>query len=519
MKLSVALLVSVLSTADADGRSAAARLEKLRRRLSLQEIAGYKPGSSVTDHCALDLDQAAIEKALSAKTPESYAAAEKIYNEGGHSKSYANIELVNGLTSSVKKGDALTGKNSAGNDVSGKFASDYDDGIKSIKVYYTTTDVQEDWVGCRVGALPEPYTEGCFADEGDLIIGGSPHAYTVAPNNKADRTIAGFSTGAADKMRLNCKGCPYDDFQKFYNYYGQDDYADEWISSAFAGTSTSFTNGNADFSKVGYDGKEQAIKKGTAYLSIFMYVIREFEDAIDDCNAKSIDNNYDAVHAMDEGVCFYTGSIEGTDGKSDDGKLLHQLADKRCSNFKTCGELGGTTSGMAKINYEMFQLFELTKYELEKGQCDTAKKGIKQIIQKMYVPMIQGTLRYAYKMDKLQGGEVENAEGATFAAAVLPKVHAVSPDAARIIYENMRLNAGRTDFKAVKGAFESTYEGMGVKCEDVGGLWFDALDKYYEGMEPCDNVAISAQSADSAGSEKSLAAAVFCITLALMVGL
>ena len=61
-----------------------------------------------------------------------------------------------------------------------------------------------------------------------------------------------------------------------------------------------------------------------------MYVLREFEDAIDDCDVGSIDNNYGSAHAWDEGVAFYTGSLEGQDG-SGSGQMLHALADKRCA--------------------------------------------------------------------------------------------------------------------------------------------------------------------------------------------
>ena len=41
----------------------------------------------VTDHCAVDLDQLAIETQLAKQTDESFEAARKIYNEGGNSKS------------------------------------------------------------------------------------------------------------------------------------------------------------------------------------------------------------------------------------------------------------------------------------------------------------------------------------------------------------------------------------------------------------------------------------------------
>ena len=80
-----------------------------------------------------------------------------------------------------------------------------------------------------------------------------------------------------------------------------------------------------------------------------MYVVREYEDAIDDCvsctdtsrgcNEFSADS---AINAWDEGVAFSVGSIEGTEGNSKEGNygtLLYALAERRCIDFKTCSLL------------------------------------------------------------------------------------------------------------------------------------------------------------------------------------
>jgi hypothetical protein len=55
---------------------------------------------------------------------------------------------------------------------------------------------------------------------------------------------------------FHCKhDCPYPDYEKFYDYYGQLDYGDLWIEAAFEGRSTNFASvkfdrGNVDFSKL-----------------------------------------------------------------------------------------------------------------------------------------------------------------------------------------------------------------------------------------------------------------------------
>lgn len=484
MKLSLAILTSAMAVADANQKWA-----NLRRKLSYEKVAGYNPGSQVTDHCAIDLDQQAIEAQLALKTPEAFENAQRIYKEGGNSKSYAQVTLTTPLTAALQKGDSVMGRNTQGNEVAGKAYGDYDAGVSVIKVQYTTTDIQESYVECQVGGMTSDShnTKGCLVGPtGDLKVGNKDYSYTyeVATDNNNGRTISGFSTGARDKMRIGCKGCPYTDFQYFYDYYGKDNYADEWVSAAFEGRQTDFTRGNADFSRYGLDGKEQVIKKGTAYLNIFMYVMREFEDAIDDCESRCMDCNDGAVHAWDEGVCFYSGSIEGTDGTAS-GKLLHQLADKRCADYRTCGSQGTDLEGMSKLNYELFDLFAVGNFQLTSGNCAGARDTTATITSKMYIPMIQGAQRYAYKVDKLQGGEKEKAEGAVFAAAVLPRVHAISPNAASIIHDNLRVGATSTSHKAVKSAFESVYSKMGISCTDVGGLWNEAEKKYFAGMEPC----------------------------------
>ena len=78
--------------------------------------------------------------------------------------------------------------------------------------------------------------------------------------------------------------------------------------------------------------------------------------------------------------------------------------------------------------------------------------------------MTRGSLRYAYKVDKLQGGEKEKAEGAAFAAAVLPRVHAANSEAATKIYSNSSLRVGTssTNAREVKAALESIYPQLGL---------------------------------------------------------
>ena len=106
-------------------------------------------------------------------------------------------------------------------------------------------------------------------------------------------------------MLTGCPGCTYEDFSYFNNYYyGTPTYAHKWVEAAFDGKKTEFKNGNADFSLYGTSGRDQVIKKGTAYLNVFMYVIGEFEDTLNDCKRGLLIDNYNSVHVWDEDVCF-----------------------------------------------------------------------------------------------------------------------------------------------------------------------------------------------------------------------
>ena len=224
------------------------------------------------------------------------------------------------------------------------------------------------------------------------------------------RTMKGFSTGAKGKMYDGCPGCPYRHYKMFYDYYGDFDYADKWVSAALAGDLMSFSSGKHgpnNFLGMHNDARVEAVQKGTAYMNVWMYAVREFEDAIDDCTSCTINcnehsSNSDSVHAWDEGVAFYAGSREGTDhGGNSDGVMVYRLAEKRCANFGTCGAAGDATSGISMVNSELFKaggLFATGRDLLQQGECAKVRPIVEQIVSLMTVPLVQGTLRYAYRV-------------------------------------------------------------------------------------------------------------------------
>jgi len=444
------------------------------------KIAGYAPGSSVVQHNQLDLDQAELEGFLKEKPPN-FAAAKKIYNQGGNSGGYAHVTLATPLAADLVKGTAMTQVGNA--KAVGKAKSGAKAGDLEIKISYMSV-CKADTSGVKT-----PDTAGCFTTTGDIHTASKVSLGAPSTVENKYRTLAGFSTAAEKKMT----GQPH--FEHYKAYYGAGDYGHKYVTSALDGTG-------------GFAGKEdiariEGVKKGTVYMNVWMYVIREFEDAIDDCKVGCIDCNDDPVHAWDEGVAFYTGTLAGEDG-SGQGKMLWALANKRCKNFGTCNpkkmKLEDRLDGTADVNMKLFELFDDGRDALQAGKCDTVRPLKDKIVDLMTVPQVQGTLRYAFKVGELGEGAKSKAEGAVFSGAILGRLNACNPDVAKLVAKNMDIDAAEPmvdGFTKVKEAIESCYDSMGIMCSDVGGLWLGGETVYHPKAEPCVDVVKEGESAGS----------------------
>jgi Notch-like protein len=426
----------------------------------------YDSGSDVRQHSYIDKDQRDMEKYLGA--PIDYGKAKNIYEKGGNSGGYAEITLTTGLTAAHAKGVVVT---QAGTSTkTGTLKSAAAAGATMIKVSYPTSDPP----ACKDGGytanadttLPA-ITTGCFT-AGAITVGTNVGTASNVVNKY--RTLQGFSTQAEAKMKMQ------ETFQVYRAYYGEYDYANQYVLDAlgYSGTGTGAAATGA-FIGLGDDARTQGVKKGTAYMNVWMYVTHEIEDAIMDCqnsctNPNTQTCNQDPVHAIDEAAAFYAGSLEGATatGDADKGKLVFRLAQKRCGDFGTC-----LSSGQAKANHEIIQKLSEAQAKLRQANCVEVVEIKKRIVELMSIPLIQGSIRYAYKVGEDSGGLKEKAEGAVFSAAILPRVHACDAAKAKIISDNMKINAQTfmtSGFKAVKEAFEATYCCLGITCADIGGL-------------------------------------------------
>uniref|UniRef100_A0A7S3SJE4 Uncharacterized protein n=1 Tax=Emiliania huxleyi TaxID=2903 RepID=A0A7S3SJE4_EMIHU len=348
---------------------------------SYEPVTGYEPTTQVTDSCAIDLDQAALEAALG-HAPANYASARDVYTLGGNSMSFAQLTVAP-LSEGISKGAQMSGVGQSGGTVNGRALDDYAAGATEVAFQYLTSDFSTSKYDdpsahskCRVGGLSVdsspyvPVTEECLPDlvPFDITVGGRTLSVSSI-KHKNGRTLASFSTMFEER----CPGCARTEYERFRDYYGTRTYAHEWVLAALTGARTNFSRGNVDFTNTGApddESRKEAAKKGSAYMNVWMFVIGVFEAAIDECERGQ---SSESVHSWDQGVCFYSGSMTKPDPQSvntaaaSSGTLLWALANKRCANMKTCGRDADERTGSAWVNHDLLREFARGQSEIGQG--------------------------------------------------------------------------------------------------------------------------------------------------------
>jgi len=424
-------------------------------------IAGYLPKSNVMEHLRLDLDQRDFEDFLKSGN---FSSASDIYVNGGNSMKSMKIMMKEPLNKDFDKGSMVEQGGAKG-----ILIANAKKGGDTLKVSVTSK--------CFGKFSKTQDRSGCFSETGGVLKIDGEDVKSGIDVKLPYRTLAGFSVAAESKM----KGQKM--FEMYKAYYGASDYADKFIKAALKGEDeTKRVNVPMNFL-----GKEdifriECAKKGAAYWSVWMYVIREMEDAITDCKSGCEFCNDAPVHAWDEAVAFYTGSLEGKSGDMG-GKMLYRLAEKRCKNYQTCA------GAMSNVNKEILQKFTDGKRELDQGKCDKIHPIKNRIIELMSIPLIQGTLRYAYKIARGDGTPKEKAEGVAFLGAIIPQLHSCSHSDAGLVMQHMWIDGdidySADGFKTVKEAFQRNYACMGVSCADIGGHLDDLTDDFHADFRPC----------------------------------
>ena len=291
------------------------------------------------------------------------------------------------------------------------------------------------------------------------------------------RTLRGFSTSAPRKMIAQ----PY--YQLYSSYWNDTLYADNFIYRTL------------DDNTLDNMTKEELVMKGAQYQNLWMYVIHEMEDAIQDCLNGDLTLNDGGPHAWDEAWAFYTGSLEDGTGS---GMAGYALAEKRCKNFGTCGIT------ISKVNEQLLELYKEGSGRLQMWDCNSVFKIKNEIVKYSTVPLIQGLLRYLYKSDPNGGNgkSKEIAEGCIFARSVLPQIAYCDQSVADVVEANMHhdlTHPVKDGYKLVKTQIESVYNCLNITCSDVGGLLaYD--DVYFDGMEPCEDKVVKIDNTLSSGT-------------------
>jgi len=474
--------------------------QQQQRNLSVTLFMNFQSLTDVKDHSRIDIDRKEMETQLNELTEAGFINAKNIYENGANSGVLATLVLSEALGMELEKETEVSGESVTKKPQSAKLYENVGKGASAIKVKYESSR------DCRVNSMV-PFTSGCFNTTGTITL-ASPtiemtnisYSYSIEEGTKNSRTLKGFSTHACRS------GSMHEDFKKFYDYYGECDYANKWVMAAFDGTKTDLENGNADFGIYGLEGRSEAINTAALSMNIWMHIVQKMEDSIvsceKNCNGEECDTRF--ISSWDEAVAYYFGSMEN--GREGSGNMPYSLANKVCKNFGTCGSL---FLQQARANFDVMDQFLYGQEYLQNGYCSAARINKETIVKIMTVPLIQGTLHSAYMYDVMdEKTEEKQAETATFAASILPIVHACSPGNATIIYNNLRVGNDNTNvsFKEVKVALESVYDCLGIDCVDVGGI-VDGNSKnpdnpYVEGAERCKMVETESNSRlDDTGNE------------------
>ena len=280
-----------------------------------------------------------------------------------------------------------------------------------------------------------------------------------------------------------------------------------------------------DFAKssnppIGDPSAKEGCMKGASYVNVWMYVIHELEEAIEDCEKSVTPSTH-----WDEALAFYTGSTTLFNSTSKDGMgyFTYSLAEKKCPLFGTCGVTGADKAYYkSTANKKIFSLFADGSSYQRAGRCDTLKTTKEALVKQFTVPLMQGMMQYLY-LSPTDNSEKSKAELWSFAFALLPLIDLYDKNVAKLLRDNSYIRNAVTvpaGYVKVKAAVESVYPAIGITCTDVGGF----KDKktasgYAPDMQPCvDSSTVATQgSTDGTRSAETNMSASAPIAIALIV--
>jgi hypothetical protein len=272
--------------------------------------------------------------------------------------------------------------------------------------------------------------------------------------------------------------------KRFLDYYEMPDFGDQWILAAASRVSTNFVRGGGDFRNQPKIVVAEAMIVGILMLNVLVTIMQGIEQVSAKCQTvcTGLLCNEEAVSLLDRSVALYCGSGQGESAPGE-GVFQYALSERRS------GEFGVDKSGDT-TNDKIMSIFEDFQNSLLTGDCSSIPKYTQGVLSLLKVPLVQSVLRFAYLRDHvlvLGVDDLPKAEafGASYAAAIVPLVHACNRADANIIYENLRIGSktSSVSFRRVKEALEKNYECMALSCKEIGGIWTE--DGFVEDGFPC----------------------------------
>ena len=253
------------------------------------------------------------------------------------------------------------------------------------------------------------------------------------------RTVRGFSKSLAGEAA----------YDEYFAYHQNDKYADDYVRAALWDRLSDDSSAKVDPRPALFTGTtltdpmaKQIAMKGAVYQNTWIYALHELYSAIGKCESGNIADETGAPHAWDEGWAFYAGSLQTPAGSS--GVLSYRLADKRCGNFQTCNSdepaktwRAANDEQNSNVNAKLLNLYHagleavrsstaseamdeseyrrLDGHDASGTDCAAAADLTAEILAQMTVPLIQGTLRYAWRSDPNGGGQTFSSDGEVLA--------------------------------------------------------------------------------------------------------
>jgi len=196
-------------------------------------------------------------------------------------------------------------------------------------------------------------------------------------------------------------------------------------------------------------------------LNLWMYVVHELYQAVDNCKRKLVKDD-DGVHSIDEVAAYYIGDSQQT-GSAEEGHSLYAMTEKIGDIF------GQDNNGQTVVNIKIVGLLNDAKNEISyPGACTTNTETYKRlrtlahkIISQMTVPLIQNLIYNLVENDR------ERVR--LYANAFVPLTAACEPSKFTFLRNKLMIEKYNVvDVDNIIRIIESTYQCLGLKCEDIG---------------------------------------------------